>query len=103
MDIQAFGNRVFGSLRGTQNIDYFSKSPQSLYVFPLIAGILGIAIVAIIVFIVFRYKVFGGTTVRKNPINLFNPESPVVVSRELVRKTFLNTYTLSFYIKISLN
>ena len=64
----------------------------------LVAGILTVCVVIAIV--VFSVYTATPKSLLKGPIALFSPASPVVVDRTTVRKLFLNTYSLSFYIHI---
>jgi hypothetical protein len=64
----------------------------------LVVGIITILVIVAIVVFSIQYNTPGETT--KGPIKLFSPASPVVVDRNTVRRMFMNTYSLSFYIHI---
>lgn len=69
-------------------------------VWPVIAGVILIVLVIIIVYVIIQSRLGMATKIVRGPIDLFAPESPVVIDRDTVGKSMGASYTLSFYIQI---
>jgi hypothetical protein len=102
MDIQK-GIRAFGSaiLQSGNTIGSFGTSYESNYIAPVVIGIVAVIILIGIIYIALLYRKTDSVNTQKHSIDLFNPASPVVIGRDMVRSIFRNSYTLSFYIQIN--
>lgn len=72
----------------------------SSYLAPILGGIAAVAIVAIIVFAVIQMNTGKPAAFTKGPIDLFQPTSPVLVSRTDTQKSMKASYTLAFYLRV---
>lgn len=70
---------------------------RSSWVLPVVAGVIAIALIVIIVFVVVRHRSTMGKEVVKGPVDLFDPKSVVVVSRKDTGTQMKGSYTLAFY------
>jgi hypothetical protein len=73
---------------------------ESSYILPVIAVVVGIALIVIIILVSVQLGKGQPTKLVKGPIDLFAPSSPVVVDRPTASSTLQSTYTLSFYLMI---
>lgn len=70
---------------------------RSSWVLPVIAGIIAVALIAIIIFVAVRHRTTMGKEVLTGPTDLFDPKSVVVVNRKDAGTQMKGSYTLSFY------
>jgi hypothetical protein len=84
------------SLGGTPTF----ATPGKSYLLPAIGGIIVVALLVMIIYIIIQAREGHPQMETKGPIDLFQPESPIVVDRTNIRKSMLNTYTFSFYIRL---
>lgn len=70
------------------------------YVFPIIAAIVGVAIVALIVIVTIQMNRTKPTQTTLGPVDLFQPKTPVIIGRDVARANMSATYTLSFYLRV---
>lgn len=73
---------------------------QSSYILPFIAGIVAIALIILIVFVVIQVNVGKPAQELKGPVDLFGPKSPVIVDRPTTKSQMTGSYTLAFYIRV---
>jgi hypothetical protein len=70
------------------------------YLFPILAIIIGLLMVAMLIYVAVQYAKNRPTTTMTGPTDLFAPKNPVVVDRTTVRGQMSATYTLSLFLKI---
>ncbi len=87
------------SLLGSTVTQSFA-APGKSYLLPAVGGFVAIIFVVMIVYIIIQSRETKPKMETTGPLDLFNPESPVVVDRPTVRVSMGSTYTLSFYIRI---
>jgi hypothetical protein len=87
------------ALLGSAVRDTFGKGAQQSFVLPAIAAIVGIALIAIIVYVIIQTRQAGPKAQTKGPVDLWKPGSVVLVSRNDTAKHMKGTYTLSFYVR----
>jgi hypothetical protein len=73
---------------------------QSSYVLPFLAGIVAIALIVLIVFVVIQVNVGKPAQLLKGPVDLFDTKSPVIVDRPTTKTQMTGSYTLAFYVRI---
>lgn len=89
-------SNLFSKVTGQVPLGFQSDS----FVLPLISGIVGLFMLIAIVYVVIQYWRSGAKKFVKGPINLFAPESPVVVDRTSANSLMTASYTLAFYIQL---
>lgn len=89
-------SNLFSKVTGQVPLGFQSDS----FVLPLISGIVGLFMLVAIVYVIIQYWRSGAKKFVKGPINLFAPESPVVVDRTSANTLMPASYTLAFYIQI---
>jgi hypothetical protein len=77
--------------------DAASKTP---FIMPIIAGVIAIVIIIVIVIVVYQYRGNRPGYQTLGPIDLFSPESVVIVDRPHTQQLMTGSYTLSFYVRI---
>lgn len=70
------------------------------YVMPAIAAIIGFLIIAMIVFVIVRATQGHPKQTLTGPVNLFSPQSPVLLSRTDTAKSMKGSYTFAFYMRV---
>jgi hypothetical protein len=90
--------RIFGSISGAGRT--FTETTGISYMVPIIAALVIIVVITIAVIVIIQYKAKRPARELMGPIQLFNPESPVIVDRPTVSKVMTNSYTLSMYFKL---
>lgn len=90
--------QTFGSL--TESAKSTFGSSAGSYVLPMIAGVIGIALIALIIMTIIQIQSKGPTQLLKGPVDLFGPKTPVVVGRDATKKYMNGTYTLAFYLRV---
>jgi hypothetical protein len=90
----AFGNAF--------NFDVRSIAGQynDSIIWPAIAAVIGLVLVVTIIYVIIHSHRGAATKLVKGPIDLFLPESPVVIDRDTVAKSMRASYTLAFYLQI---
>lgn len=88
---------VFGAATTGPRLGDVAKSS---YILPVIIGVIALVIVVVIVVIVYQYKGNRPGSQVLGPIDLYKPESVVIVDRNTTKQLMSGSYTLSFYIKI---
>jgi hypothetical protein len=78
----------------------FANASTSPYIMPVIIGVLVIFLIVIIVIAVFQFRAGQAGSLKKGPVDLFKPDSVVVVDRTTTRNLMMGSYTLSFFIRI---
>ena len=91
-----FGTPNFGALFAGNPL---GSQPDS-FVLPIVAGIIGVAMLIAIVYVIIQYVRSGADKVVAGPIDLFAPLSPVVIDRKSVKSLMSGSYTLAFYIQM---
>lgn len=76
----------------------FGSSTENNFAFPILIGVIAIAVIIVIIYVSLQPRPPGGTLV--GPIDLFAPESPVIVARPAVASMMNASYSLSFYLFI---
>jgi hypothetical protein len=92
---------TFGKLFSSTPGATITMGPRTSYIFPVLAGIVGIAIVVAIVIAIVGTTGKKPATQLTGPIDLFKPASPVLIDRKTTGKSMKGTYTLSFYLSVS--
>jgi hypothetical protein len=90
--------RTFGSLTETAKTTFGTTAGS--YVLPMIAGVIGIALIVLVIMTVVQIQSKGPAQLLKGPVDLFAPKSPVVVSRDTTKKYTNGSYTLAFYLRV---
>jgi len=90
--------QVFGAL--TESSKGFVGESATPYVLPILAAVIGVALIVIIVFVVIEYRKNNPTQLLKGPVDLFAPKPNVVISRGATKKDMTASYTLAFYVRI---
>ena len=88
--LQMFGTSSLGALG--------SGATATAYSAPVIGAVIGVALLAIIIYIVVLYGSVRPTTTLRGPVNLFTPQSPVIVDRDTTTKLMGGSYSLAFYL-----
>jgi hypothetical protein len=70
------------------------------YVLPAVLAIVGIFIVAIIIITIIQLQQSYPARFLKGPVDLFKPNTPVIIDREGTQKNMGGSYTLSYYLKV---
>lgn len=92
--------RAFGAVTDTAST-FASTAGESSYILPIIAGLVVVALVAIIVFVAIQLNANRPAMTLKGPLDLYAPTpNPVLVDRNTVRSTMNGSYTLSFFVRI---
>lgn len=89
---------TFGSLTESAKTTFGANTGS--YVLPIIAAVVGIALIAVIVIAVIQIRKTSPTQVLKGPLDLFAPKPPVVIDRATTKQAMTGTYTLAFYLRI---
>jgi hypothetical protein len=102
--MDAFADLTDQFRRGATNALRFGPgkafSGQSSYILPFIAGIVAIALIILIVFVVIQINVGKPVHQLKGPVDLFAPKIPVVVDRPTTKTQLTGSYTVAFFIHI---
>jgi len=98
-DYAAGAKRAFGALTESAKTT-FGSGASSSYVMPAIAAVVGVALIALIVFVAVQMNTGKPKQTLKGPIDLFKPPSPIVISRTATKANMSGTYTLSFYVRV---
>lgn len=93
-----YTKKAFGAT--TDAIASFGTTTGVSYMLPLIAGVVGVLLIALIVFVIVQMKQTKPAKLLKGPVDLFQPKSPVVIDRPTTATQMKGSYTLAFYIKI---
>jgi len=93
-----YTKKAFGA--GTAAVASFGDATGANYMLPVIGGIVAISLIALVVFVVIQVKQTKPVMLLKGPVDLFQPQSPVVVDRPSTSKQMRGSYTLSYYIRI---
>ena len=99
-DYMAGAKRAFGALTESAKTSFGPGATRSTVAVPIIAGIIGIALIAMIIIVIIQMKTNRPKQTLKGPIDLFKPLSPIVISRADTKANMSGTYTLSFYVRI---
>jgi hypothetical protein len=70
------------------------------YLFPIIAGIVGLLLVVMLIYVVVLQIRNRPVKALTGPEDLWGPKNPVVVDRNVVRSQMAANYTLAFYLKV---
>lgn len=73
---------------------------QSSYILPFVAGIIGIALIALFVFIAIQANQGSPAHLLKGPVDLFGPKSPVIIDRPTTKSQLTGSYTVAFYLRV---
>jgi hypothetical protein len=73
---------------------------QIPYIMPIVVGVLAVIIVVIIVIAVYQLRAGQPGSLLKGPVDLFKPDSVVLVDRPTTKNLMNGSYTLSFYVRI---
>jgi len=95
--------RAFGALTESAKTTFGSNnaiSGSTAYILPIIAVIVGVAIIAMLVLVIVQSRKHLPATFVKGPIDLFEPKTPLVVDRAATKRDMTGTYTLSFYLRV---
>lgn len=79
---------------------FITEGSSSSYVLPAIAAVVGLLIIAMIVFVIVRATRGHPARTLTGPIDLFDPKSPVILGRADTSKSMKGSYTLVFYTRI---
>jgi len=92
--------RGFGALTETANRTFGASSDaNSSFILPYVVGIIGVALIVVIVYVLFQTTRSLPAKTLKGPVDLFEPQSPVVISRADTKTLMNGSYTLSFYLR----
>jgi len=101
--MSAYGETLqstFGSLT-TGITKQFGTSPiVSSYVLPAILGIVGLFIVVIVIVTIIQLQQSYPVKQLTGPVDLFKPNTPVLIDRDTTLKNMGGSYTLSYYLKV---
>jgi hypothetical protein len=97
-DYTAGARRAFGAL--TESAKSTFGVDQGSYVLPIIAGVIGLALIAMVIYVVIQMRAHKPVQTLTGPVDLFKPKSPVVIDRTMTKSTMGATYTLAFYLKV---
>lgn len=89
-------NKVLGSAPAAT----FANVSQIPYIMPIVVGVLAVIIVVIIVIAVYQLRAGQPGSLLKGPVDLFKPDSVVLVDRPTTQRLMNGSYTLSFYVRI---
>jgi hypothetical protein len=78
----------------------FDNASKIPFIMPIIAGVIAIVIIIVIVIVVYQYRGNRPGYQTLGPIDLFSPESVVIVDRPHTQQLMTGSYTLSFYVRI---
>jgi len=95
--------QLFGALTESRTPTLGSNgviSESFSYTLPIIAAVVGIALVAMIIFVIVQMRQTMPATFVKGPLDLFAPKSPLVITRAAAKKDMSGTYTLAFYLRV---
>jgi hypothetical protein len=98
VDVTEYAKRAFGAV--SDSAASFGAAAGTTYLLPIIGGIVGLALIALIVFIVIQASASKPKKLVKGPIDLFQPKSPVIIDRPTTSTQMKGSYTFSFYINI---
>jgi len=93
------GRQLFGALTESAKVSFGSIGSNS-YVLPIIAGVIGIALIVMVIYVVIQMRQNNPTKLLKGPVDLFAPKSPVVIDRPTVKKDMSGSYTMAFFVRI---
>jgi hypothetical protein len=93
--VSEFGRGFVTGSRETLN-----AATGSSYFLPVIIGFIGLTVIIILGFAFYQYKKHMPTVALKGPVDLFRPQSPVVVPRPTTTTTMKGSYTMAFYMRI---
>jgi hypothetical protein len=94
-------SNTVGNFFKTSAAATFITGAKTSYIFPVLAGIVGIAIIASIIIAIVSSAKGSPTNKLKGPVDLFKPASPVLIDRTSVTKSMKGTYTFSFYLMVT--
>lgn len=92
--IQQFGATSFGS------VGALLGSGATAYSAPIFGAVIGLGLIALIVYIVVLYGSVRPTTTLRGPVDLFKPQSPVIVDRDTAARLMKGSYSLAFYVRL---
>lgn len=78
----------------------FGTTTGVSYMLPLIAGVVAVSLIALIVYVIIQVKQAKPAKLVKGPVDLFHPQSPVVIDRPTTATQMRGSYTLAFYLRI---
>lgn len=78
----------------------FGIESSAGYLFPIIAGIIGLLLVVMLIYVIVLQVRGRPTKTIGGPVDLWEPKSPVIVDRNTVRAQMAASYTLALYLKI---
>ena len=90
--------QAFGAI--TESSRGFVGESATPYVLPIIAAVIGVALIVIIIFVIIEYRKNNPTQLLKGPVDLFAPKPIVLISRDATKRDMTASYTLAFYIRI---
>ena len=90
--------RVFGSISDTTRS--FAASAGSSYLLPIIGTVVLIVVIAIAIYYGIQANTKRPAKELLGPVDLFTPSSPVILDRNTITKSMMNSYTLSIYFQI---
>lgn len=90
---------TFGALTESAKTTFGTVS-QSSYILPIIASIIGVALIVMVIFVVVQLRKTSPSQTLKGPVDLFAPKSPIVVDRATAKKDMSATYTLAYYLRV---
>ena len=91
---------VKGFLAGPRAQAAFNTVTNTPYILPIVMGALAIIILVVIVIVAYQYGQNRPGKFILGPVDLFKPESVVIVDRLTTLNQMSGSYTLSFYIRI---
>ena len=77
-----------------------SGATATAYSAPLMGVVIALGLIALIVYIVVLYGSVRPTTSIQGPVDLFKPQSPVIVNRDTTERLMKSSYSLAFYVRM---
>lgn len=78
----------------------FASATGVPYIVPALIGIVAVALIAMVVFVIIQATASGPAKMVRGPIDLFGPKHPVLVDRSTAKASMNGSYTWAFYIRL---
>jgi hypothetical protein len=102
MSATGFGGTVIDLGRKfTENAKQRLGEADRSFILPAIAAIIAIAIIIMIIYVAVQSAVGKPAKSIMGPIDLYTPQSPVILDRAATKKAMNASYTLSYYVNIT--
>jgi len=78
----------------------FGGIANSPYILPFVAALVGILLIILIVIVTVQYMGNQPRAFTRGPLELWEPQSPVLINRDAMTNNTRGSYTVAFYVRI---